>query len=528
MADVRSILWRFMGDSKSLDRASGKATKSLGGVEKGFSGATKAAGALGLALGAREVAQFAGDAVQLAMSAAEVDSKFEAVFGSADELRTTLSELGDMAGITDQNIFNLAATFGNLAQAQGISAADTKTLTVDVGKLAADMASFNDSDPAVVFDDLNKALLTTEREGMKKYGISISELEVKQGALRIATADGREEVTKADRAMAAYEIAVQQAGNAIGDLERTQDSSANMQRQLKATIEELQTEIGKELLPAYKNMMQSVKDLMPIIKAGTGLIGDMADGVTNLSAVVGAVTDPVDAMTRAVDMSRTSFFEAAGNLYRTYNPQMWAAYAVLGAVKGEVVTLSNYLDSGYKPSMTTTTAATEDLVFATYGVSDAYIGFAKQIRDGRDAAREAAGAVDDLTEANEGLAGGIPAVISTLQEEISYRQELWALQKKNANPQAPAGWGDSAGDVPVVEGASHAGGTVPGMRGTSQLRRVQAGEEIVPLGSTGGGGGGITINVNGFVGSEIALAQAVANALTKYERLNGTRRSGIT
>ena len=143
MAETRDILWRFLGDSKSLDKASGRATKSLGGVEKGMAGAAKAAGAIGLALGAREVLQFAGDALQLAISAEEVESKFNAVFGSAEELRTTLSELGDVAGITDQDIFELAATFGNLAIAQGITKDDTEALTVKVAELAADLASFN-------------------------------------------------------------------------------------------------------------------------------------------------------------------------------------------------------------------------------------------------------------------------------------------------------------------------------------------------------------------------------------------------
>lgn len=275
--DTRQIFFEFLGDSRNLERATQRGQRSVSGFERGMKTAAGAAATFGVALGAQEVIRWTQDAVQLAVAADEVDSKFQEVFGTATELQSGLEAWGDMAGVTTTQAQDLAATFGNLAQAQGISATASQRLALDVAELAGDMASFNDEDPARVFTDLNKALLTTEREGMKKYGIAITEAEVKTRAATIAAEDGRSEVTKADRAYASYAIAVEQAGSAIGDLERTQDSAANQQRQLRASITELQEEIGQELLPVYEDLLNLAVALAPALRGVTGEVSRLSD-----------------------------------------------------------------------------------------------------------------------------------------------------------------------------------------------------------------------------------------------------------
>ena len=276
--DTRDILFRFLGDSKDLQQATKQADKSVGSFSKGMKGAAGAAAGLGLALGAAEVANWAKDAVGLAMAAEEVDSKFEAVFGTATDLTAELEAWGDMAGVTTTDAKNLAATFGNLAQAQGIGAAEAEAMALETAKLAGDLASFNDADPAKVYEDLNKALLTTEREGMKKYGIAITQADVDQRALAKATAEGRTEVTKADKAYASMAIAAEQAGKAVGDLERTQDSAANQQRKFNASLKEVQETIGRELLPVAADLLDTLNDLTPAIKAAASAAGSTSAG----------------------------------------------------------------------------------------------------------------------------------------------------------------------------------------------------------------------------------------------------------
>lgn len=289
MADLnQTILFKLLGDSKSLQSATKQGQKGLGGLANA---AKKVAGAAAVAFGGQQLLNWAGDAIQLASAAAEVDSKFDSVFGTAEDLTAALEAWGDMAGVTTTEAKSMAATFGNLAQAQGLSDEATEDLVMKVATLAGDMASFNDADPAQVFKDLNAAVLTTEREGMKKYGIALTETEIKQEALRIATAEGRSEFTKADKALASYNLAVKQAGKATGDLEKTQDSAANRNRQLQASMRELQEEIGRELLPVWEDLLEVAVDLLPLLKGVAAGTGNAVAPVRDLSKAVASATD---------------------------------------------------------------------------------------------------------------------------------------------------------------------------------------------------------------------------------------------
>jgi len=294
VAENQDLRFRFLADARDFLRKNrdvqgglGRTDKAVSRSSQAWSGMQRAVGAVGLAFGAGQVAKWAGDAIQLAVAAEEVESKFDAVYGSAEDLRSQLEAWGDMAGVTTTQAMDLAATFGNLAQAQGITAENTQDLALDVAELAGDMASFNDKDPAEVFRDLNKALLTTEREGMKKYDIAITEAEVKTRAAAIAAAEGRDEVTKADRAYASYAIAVEQAGQAVGDLERTQDSAANKQRRMQKELRDMQEEIGKELLPVYNDLLEVMVDLAPALGAVGQAAGAAVRPIADLTSAAG-------------------------------------------------------------------------------------------------------------------------------------------------------------------------------------------------------------------------------------------------
>ena len=271
--NVTDLVYRWFADTRQFERGTKQAQRSLGGVGDMVG---RVGGLIAGAFAGQQLLTWAQDAIQLAAAAEEVDSKFQSVFGTANELNDALREWGDMAGVTETQAKDLAATFGNLAQAQGFTNTESQKLAVEVAKLAGDMGSFNDVDPSTVFNDLNKALLTTEREGMKKYGVAITEAEVKTRALAIATADGRTEVTAQDRALASLEIATRQAGRAVGDLERTQDSTANRARQLTADIREQQEAIGRELIPVYHELLGLVKIVVPALEG----VGFAISGVT--------------------------------------------------------------------------------------------------------------------------------------------------------------------------------------------------------------------------------------------------------
>ena len=497
MAEKRDILFRFLGDAKSLDRATKDAKGGLGRMEGAMGTATKAAGALGLALGASQVAQYAVDAIQLAVTAEEVDSKFQAVYGSAVEFEQAISDWSDQAGVTDADAKDLVATFGNLAMAQGLSKDETEILAEKVAELSGDMGSFNDSDPQVVFEDLNKAMLTTEREGLKKYGISVSEAEVKTRALALATEDGRSEVTQADRALASYEIIVGQAGVAVGDLDRTTDSLANQQRRLKARLEETQTELGRELMPIYEDFLSVSEDLIPVLGNVVGEVGELVGAYEDASAAVSiAAGDGQGGL--------GGFLAKAGGvvdfLNSKLNPGMWALESVFGDVTENA--------AGTNEAMGGTSEAIEGIKYALSGIDDDLYGYGA-------AAHDAAGDVGELA----GETWDAEAAMRALIERIGY----FDAGKVAREVEASKTDADNERDA-IIRRYGHAGGMVPGT-GQNVPMMLQGGERIIPR---GGGGEGTVVNINiGVAGDPYAVARQIADLLERYETANGTRISGV-
>jgi len=404
-------LFRFLADTKGLERGTKRADQALRGTSKAgkatsavFGGITKAAGALGLALGGRELLQWAGDAVQMAIAADEVDSKFEAVFGTAKDFTESLSAWADMAGITDTASRELAATFGNLAQSVGIPDDATEELTLTVATLAGDMASFNDDDPSEVFRTLNTAILTAERDGLKKYGISVSQNEVATRALELAVADGRKEITKADEALAAYQLISDRAGKANGDLERTQDSLANKQRQLTASVNEMKEAFGKELVKVLAKSADEIDTQTDSLKTlGTVMGTTVRKYLEPYAEAVVKTGTAMDTSKSAGDRFGAGIGAVDAYIRASIPPLQWL-YEGINQSGKEAADAALEMDE-YKKGIEATTQASKD----ARGPSDDYIGFMKQIRDSQNDADEAAlrlaGGLDTVTAAEIRAAG---------------------------------------------------------------------------------------------------------------------------
>ena len=426
MAEKRSILFQLLGDSRGLERASRAGQSSMDKLKGAMGQVAKVAG---IAFGAQQLVSYVGDALSLASAAEEVDSKFQAVYGTAVELESALSALGDKAGITDADVKSLAATFGNLAQSQGITGDVLQDLVMDVGDLAGDLASFNDQDPARVFENMTKAILTTEREGMKSLGISVSEQEVKQRALAKAMAEGRSEVTKADRAWASYAIIVDQAGKAVGDLDRTSDSAANRQRQLRATLEEVQTEIGRELLPVMADLLEIAADLTPILKGVASGVGDIVDPIARLTS---AVAD--------ADEEGKRWYETFGELTEGAYRLIPGVGAAIDGIR-ELTGSTGDADYQFK-EFADTSGVIEDALIAVRGRYD-------------DAATAALEVAANTEEAERRVAAAVDRWVGVLGNLQSAYERTAA--KAAAQAFLAPGGGDDRGADPYAPGGEYAG-----------------------------------------------------------------------
>ena len=285
MAEKR-LRYAFIGDADSLLRSIRKSDTALGKFSRGI-GKVGSAAATGFAVvGAAAVA--AGvQAIQTASDANEAAAAFDETFGvAAQRTGKFVEDFANKAGLADFELQQLLATSGAVLQGIDFTADASADLSMNLATLAGDVASFSNvqGGAAPVLKAFEKALLG-ERESLKTFGIAILEADVQQQAFIMTGKTSAKELTKQEKALATYELLLQKTKVQQGDLNRTQDSFANVSRKVAAEIKEVKANLGDQLLPV-------AADLMPVISE---LVSDLAEGfapiMKELAPIIQRVVD---------------------------------------------------------------------------------------------------------------------------------------------------------------------------------------------------------------------------------------------
>ena len=282
----KKLRYAFIGDADSLLRSIRKSDTALGKFSRGI-GKVGSAAATGFAVvGAAAVA--AGvQAIQTASDANEAAAAFYETFGvAAQRTGKFVEDFANKAGLADFELQQLLATSGAVLQGIDFTADASADLSMNLATLAGDVASFSNvqGGAAPVLKAFESALLG-EREALKTYGIAINEAEVQTQAFQMTGKTSASELTKQEKALATYELLLKKTTVQQGDLNRTQDSFANISRRVSAEIKEVKANLGDELLPV-------AADLMPVIST---LVSDLAEGfapiMKELAPIIQRVVD---------------------------------------------------------------------------------------------------------------------------------------------------------------------------------------------------------------------------------------------
>jgi hypothetical protein len=207
---------------------------------------------------ARTAARAIGVLVDIGVAATQAGSDFEeasqkfgVVFGQvAGESRVLRDELARNFGLSTLAATELLSATGDLLTGFGLTDRAALDLSNELNQLAVDLASFSNVEggAARTSEILTKALLG-ERESLKSLGISILEADVKGRLLEKGQDQLAGSALRAARAQATFELILEQSTKAQGDFARSSGSLANQQRILNARFEDLQTQLGQELVP---------------------------------------------------------------------------------------------------------------------------------------------------------------------------------------------------------------------------------------------------------------------------------------
>ena len=297
-SSIPPVLVQLVADVSQLKAGMAQAQASLKGLDKSAKTAStgmtnlmstvkKVGATLGIAFAGAQVAKFAKDSVMAASDMEESLSKVRVVFGEgAAEVEKFGASAAQNLGISNQKALEAAGTYGNLFQAFGLGQGEAQTMSTSLVQLAADMASFNNTS----IDDAILALrsgLSGETEPLKRFGVALSEVRLKEEALRmglIKTTSGTLPV--AIKSQAAYALIMRDTALAQGDYARTAAGTANTMKTLAARFQDAKVAIGEALMPAFRALLKLLNVFIPVIEAIGRYFTENADALKIYASII--------------------------------------------------------------------------------------------------------------------------------------------------------------------------------------------------------------------------------------------------
>ncbi len=305
---------------RKIDDAADRAGRSIEqGLNSRLERASSMFGVLGAAAGGfvsaisfQQITQFGGAMIKAASDAEEMQNKVDVAFKDASgAVRQWADQAAQDMGRSRYDLLGYASDLGVVANALGVTSGDARKMSTDLAALAVDLGSLFNVEDA----DAMRAIvsgITGEAEGLKRFGVVLNEAALEAELLAQGIKGGAKEATEAEKAVARYNVIMRQTEIAHGDAARTIDSTANSTKQAQAEFEELTIQLGQELAPIMRDLLQNavipllrelnqmdptVRNLGLAVAAAVAVIGPAIVSVTSLLTLLRAV--PAAATTAA-------------------------------------------------------------------------------------------------------------------------------------------------------------------------------------------------------------------------------------
>lgn len=450
-------------------------------MKKAFLPAVAALGALSAA---------AVPAINAASDLNETVSKTNVIFGdAAKQVLAFGDQTAKTMGISKQAALDASATFGIFGKAAGLTGAGLANFSTDFTKLAADLASFNNTTPEQAITAIGAAL-RGESEPIRQYGVLLNDATLKQKAMELGIYDGNGALTAQQKILAAQAAIYEQTTLAQGDFERTSGGLANQQRILAASIQDLQAKIGAALLPV-------VQAVIPYLTKFADWAAKNPKVFLAIAGTIGAIAAAIVAVNVAMALNPFSLIAAGiavlvSGLVIAYNKFDW--------FRTGVNTMLNFMIGAFEKFANMLIGATNAIITALNFIPGVDIPEIPDIKLGR---------------IGDGGSGGL----------------TWLASENRGGMPTGTGIGSSIPSLTVPTGAGSAAGTaskaakavnpLAGMT-SSQIAAGNAAADFFAAGlDNPRARQEITVNINGGFATSQEIAETTVNALRQYNQTQG-------
>ncbi len=275
---VDTILVKVEADLKDVNRKlqqleknTSKTTKS---VEKGFGNIGRSLKTFAVAYASILATRGVLATAKFGSSVEEMEAKASAVFKRfLPTVRTELDDFGEAAGRSTVDLLEMATSVQDLLVPLGFARGDAARLSVDLTKLASDVASFNNMADTDVLNNFRSGLVGNH-EVLYRFGVVINEASLKAELFRMGISKSIDEVTAAEKAQARLNLILAGTTDAQGDAIRTARSLANETKGMFREFDRLWLLISRALAPAFLLIVRAtravtkaiVEDAIPAVR----------------------------------------------------------------------------------------------------------------------------------------------------------------------------------------------------------------------------------------------------------------------
>jgi len=296
MASLASINIRFAVDLREFSSEMQNSLRTIDKVGQKFQAVGRSMSAFVtlpiLAAGAAAV-KFASDYQE---SLNKVDVAFKS--NSTQVKEFSKSSLENF-GIAEGTALDMAAAYGDMGTSMGLTTGQAAKMSTSLVGLAGDLASFKNISIDIANTAIS-AIFTGETESLKKLGIVMTEVNLKQFALNSGIKKNYEQMSQAEKVQLRYNYILSVTKNAQGDFERTQGGAANQTRIFTESLKQIGQQLGAVILPlftqvitavnekikAFSKLSESTKTTIVVIAGLVAVIGPLLLGIGAILSII--------------------------------------------------------------------------------------------------------------------------------------------------------------------------------------------------------------------------------------------------
>lgn len=234
-------------------------------------------------------------------------NKLDVAFGSNSQaVKDWANNAREAYGLSKVQATEAASAFGALGKGIGLSEKDAADMSVTLAGLSADLGSYFNVSTAESSKAL-EGIFTGESEALKKFGVVMTDTNLKQFAADQGLVWN--EMDQTQKTMLRYQYVLAQTKDAQGDFARTSDGTANSTKIFQASLQDLGTAIGTNLLPIITPIIQKLtewinkfQELSPETQKIITIIGLVVAAIGPVLMIIGTLITSIGAIIGVLGM----------------------------------------------------------------------------------------------------------------------------------------------------------------------------------------------------------------------------------